>query len=48
MHPDLEKLVSRGKIEPATADQLDLLPPVLSANIKVGEPAKLPNGIGSM
>ena len=27
MHPDLEKLVSRGKIEPATADQLDLLPP---------------------
>ena len=27
MHPDLEKLVSRGKIEPATAEQLDLLPP---------------------
>lgn len=27
MHPDLEKLVSRGKIEPATADQLELLPP---------------------
>ncbi|MEM9282902.1 MAG: GreA/GreB family elongation factor [Verrucomicrobiota bacterium] len=27
MHPDLEKLVSRGKIEPATAEQLELLPP---------------------
>ena len=27
MHPDLEKLISRGKIEPATAEQLDLLPP---------------------
>ncbi|MEM6280156.1 MAG: GreA/GreB family elongation factor [Verrucomicrobiota bacterium] len=27
MHPDLEKLVSRGKIEPETAEQLELLPP---------------------
>lgn len=27
MHPDLEKLVSRGKIESETAESLDLLPP---------------------
>ncbi|MDA7921447.1 GreA/GreB family elongation factor [Verrucomicrobiales bacterium] len=27
MHPDLEKLVSRGKIETATAEELELLPP---------------------
>src|SRR6056297_200604 len=27
MHSDLEKLVDRGKIEQATAEQLDLLPP---------------------
>src|SRR6056297_3465863 len=27
MHPDLEKLVSRGKIEPDTAEQLEALPP---------------------
>ena len=27
MHPDLEKLVSRGKIDPLTAEQLELLPP---------------------
>lgn len=27
MHPDLEKLVSRGKIDSLTAEQLDLLPP---------------------
>lgn len=27
MHPDLEKLVSRGKIDSATAQQLELLPP---------------------
>ncbi len=27
MHPDLEKLVSRGKIDEATADQLELLTP---------------------
>jgi transcription elongation factor GreA-like protein len=27
MHPDLEKLVSRGKIDSLTAEQLELLPP---------------------
>lgn len=27
MHPDLEKLVAREKIEPAVAEKLDLLPP---------------------
>ncbi|MDF1823264.1 MAG: GreA/GreB family elongation factor [Verrucomicrobiales bacterium] len=27
MHPDLEKLVSRGKIDPDTAEQLETLPP---------------------
>jgi len=41
MHPDLEKLVSRGKIDPATAQQLDLLPPGTFCQHKSWGPGKV-------
>lgn len=41
MHPDLEKLVSRGKIEPATAEQLEQLTPGTYCQHKSWGPGKV-------
>jgi len=41
MHPDLEKLISRGKIEPATAEQLETLTPGTFCEHKSWGPGKV-------